>query len=704
MKFRSYNLLGELGDVEVDLKKILGKGATAVIYAASAQGHPCAAKIYHQNNTVDDAKIRAMLANAPANVRIQIAGGNHPQLAWPFALIREPSGENIGYLMPVVDLATSFSLDHYYDQTLIKKLKSPSEDALSFKLEIARNLSLLVADLHDHGHYFIDFKPQNIRVSLGSHVVTLVDCDGFSIAGTNGKRYPADLVSTDYISPEASKGNLRPTQLGVAQDLYALAVILFQLFNRGTHPFQGIVNSPAVTATTNDEKAAQGLYPHGLIANPYITPRPQSIHNFLDDGLRSLFDKAFIGVVCERPTAREWSDCLDKLLRNKGLSRCDLHPYDLTHMRFTDKQCPTCYLTGIQHQEFPSSRATVAASVKATTSSTANSKPPSPTGFSWILPTIFLFVMLGGVFLNTKNKDVYVDRYKSNSNDELCAAYFMATSEATKNEILTVVLRRGYKAFDDMCPPTKVIQVQPAKQVISPYSTARCAGSYEPAKCEAREAELQRETPEQASERRQALESERQRNLAIVNGVVGTCSREVLATRSTSKLCSLLGSPRNTCSGSEVREELERRGVFVYEGGCGNGSSPKSNGTTPRTQSQAKVDSKVARSRYLEILKDVEARIPELNPDSPLHRNDLTEIAAKRKESYMRQGMPDHEALARAVADLERQSVFRVQQRTEPSVPVEAPKVATPRVIDPGGHTGFPAKCRWVTYKDWSCD
>lgn len=397
MIFTIRDLTGEIGDAEVSISTPLGRGATAIIYPAVFQGEPCAAKIYHQDRTLDTAKITAMLANVPANVRIRVAGDRHPQLAWPFAILSDRSGRDVGYLMPLVDPAKSFSIDHYYDQILLKKLKSPSEGALSFKLEIARNLCLLVADLHDHGHYFIDIKPQNIRVLLGSHVVTLVDCDGFSIAGPDGTRYPAELVSSDYIAPEAYRNNTIPAQLGETQDRYALAVILFQLMNRGTHPFQGIIHLSSITASTNDEKAAKGLYPHGITPDVRITPRPQSIHFLLDDGLRTLFDAAFIGKSDSRPSARDWADCLDKLLRDKGLGRCDKEPYDLTHMRFTGKQCPTCYLARIKPMTIPSTR------VEPVVSSPIPSwKPPTPvpkpesvmSNFGWVVVAILVGLFL----------------------------------------------------------------------------------------------------------------------------------------------------------------------------------------------------------------------------------------------------------------------------------------------------------------------
>jgi hypothetical protein len=347
MKFRARGLNNRSGSAEVDMNQALGRGATAVIYRADFSGNPCAAKIYNADRRLDQKKISAMLENPPSNIQIELNGILYPQLAWPFARLQDDSNRNVGYLMPLVDLKKTFSLDHFYDQVLFKKMGAPTEGALSFRLEIARNLCLLVADLHDRGHYFIDMKPQNIRVWLGSHVVTLVDCDGFSIAGNDGTIYPAELLSSDYVAPEAYRSNAPPQTLGEAQDCYALSVIIFQLLNRGTHPFQGIIKELGITATTNDEKAAQGLYPHGVAEDTRIAPRPQSIHHLLDDGLRDIFDKAFIGTPGRRPKAKYWANRLDRLLRNKSLVRCSKEMFDIGHMRFSGKDCPACYISDL---------------------------------------------------------------------------------------------------------------------------------------------------------------------------------------------------------------------------------------------------------------------------------------------------------------------------------------------------------------------
>ena len=347
MNFKVIQSDGHIASLFVDETAKLGRGATANVYRVHFDGKDLAAKIYHQGKLFNKDKIRAMLENPPSDCDVISHGQEYPQFAWPLFIIWDKTGNEVGFLMPLVDTHESFTLDHYYDLGLFKKLQSHDEAALSYKLEVAKNLSRLVADLHRHGHFFIDCKPQNIRVFKQNHVVTLIDCDGFSIKGKN-KTFPAELLSTDYIAPEAQRNNTLPADLGELQDRYALAVILFQLLNRGTHPFQGLLTDNSLSVNTNDEKAAAGLYPYGIVPNPRIKPRPQSTHHLWCEETRILFEQAFAnGSPAARPSAREWADHFEILLTTKSIVRCEKHPNDVSHMRFRNMRCSACYLKAL---------------------------------------------------------------------------------------------------------------------------------------------------------------------------------------------------------------------------------------------------------------------------------------------------------------------------------------------------------------------
>jgi TonB family protein len=348
MNFQARDLKGSCGTAFVDQGRPLGRGATATVYPARLGGISLAAKVFHDDQRVPAAKLGAMMGNPPRGlISNGDDGGRHPRLAWPLAILSDTGGIDRGFLMPLLDLRDTFPLDYFYDPILAKKLKSSSEIALPFQIEIARHLSLLVASIHNRGHHFIDMKPQNIRVKRGTYEVSLLDCDGFSIVGLDGTRYSATLLSTDYISPEAYRGRTSPIQLGEAQDRYALAVLIFQLLNRGVHPFQGIIQNGIDGPATNDEKAAQGLYPHGIVADARIQPRPSSIHHLLDDELRALFDQAFIKEPEKRPSALDWTKKLRSLCQPDALARCTKEPNNPKHISFRGKECPACHLEAL---------------------------------------------------------------------------------------------------------------------------------------------------------------------------------------------------------------------------------------------------------------------------------------------------------------------------------------------------------------------
>jgi serine/threonine protein kinase len=408
-----------MAQIKIDKNTKLGRGATATIYKANFDGVLYAAKVYNDKNRFNKAKIEAMLSNPPANILIKFADEVFPQLAWPQKIFRLDNGETHGYLMPIIDLDESFPLDYFYDPVLFNKLNAPEESALSYKVEIARNLASIIADLHRHGHFFIDLKPQNIRVFRHTHVVTLLDCDGFSIACKTNKRFPADLISSDYISPEAYKNRTSPEQLGVEQDLYALAVILFQILNNGTHPFQGIIQDDNIDAPTNDEKAALALYPHGIENNKRILPRPQSIHELWPTSTRKLFDSAFVGDPKKRPTASEWAEHFDQLLKDKLLVRCEKHPLNIAHIKFKLKECPRCYLDNL------AKKPRTAKSTDTSQNKTYTQQPqaqytqsttkiyhshPKTEDISWFKYLFFVIVLIMGVRLYSKDepkKDTY---------------------------------------------------------------------------------------------------------------------------------------------------------------------------------------------------------------------------------------------------------------------------------------------------------
>lgn len=307
------------------------------------------AKIYHDPDKLNRAKIEAMIQNPPEHLTVKIGSREYPQYAWPTRLILDQGKRAIGYVMPRIDETESWTLDYFYDRTLLAELNSADEQSLTYKLLIGRNLSTLLAELHSRRHFMIDFKPQNIKVFLRSHIVALLDCDSYSIQGIGEKTFSATNYSSQYIAPEALRNKIPPSGLYEYQDCFALAVVLFRLLNNGTHPFQGI-QTTSTEFTTTDESVREGFYPHGLIPHPGITPRPQSIHQCFDDTTRAMFDRAFDATnsPSHRPSAKEWSSHFSRFLNDRSLQKCGVHPANPAHQHFAGKPCGACYLASLR--------------------------------------------------------------------------------------------------------------------------------------------------------------------------------------------------------------------------------------------------------------------------------------------------------------------------------------------------------------------
>lgn len=397
MQLQAFTNSRRINDVIINTSSIVGRGATAIVYKArydnDNEDH-LAAKIYSSPTKFNANKILAMLQSLPQEVYFKPGTNkNHIQLAWPVALLKDNQNRNVGYLMKLFDKKKSFPLDYYYDGILFEKMNAPSEAALSFKIEIAKNLTYLIHELHSLGHHFIDLKPQNILIAKDTHFVSALDCDGFSITSKSGGKFSAELVSTDYISPEATKNKLLPKDLDEKQDRYALAVVLFQLLNNGTHPFQGILKDKNANSSTNDQNASEKLYPYGLDPITEILPRPQSLHQCWPRELRELFDKAFLGSPSQRPSAIIWWKYFKSVLANKELARCNEKPNDIAHMRFKGKACPACYLTNLKVTPPAKSRKTTNKTNKSYVTPSVSKKIEDNNAWWWVIGFIIFLVL-----------------------------------------------------------------------------------------------------------------------------------------------------------------------------------------------------------------------------------------------------------------------------------------------------------------------
>ena len=321
--------------VPIDLGDQIGRGATAQVFNFTNKSQQYAAKIYKNPENIDWDKITQM-----TEYSYDATYSFTKKHAWPIGIIQE-NGTNVGFAMPLFDTSKFLSLDHFYDNILKSSVKDKNLLALPNLGLLCKNLANLMAEFHKHKIYLIDVKPQNIAVNLENNKITFLDCDGFSIRGNNGKVFAADLISTDYIAPEVINNKLLPSKLGEKQDLYALSVLIFQILNRGLHPFSGRTVAKGNNINTNDEKAAAGLFAYGKELSNRIKPHKSSLHEFWPDNLRYSFDKTFIDG--KRLTALAWSKVFSEIENKKAYARCSRYPNEASHIRFKGKECMHCF-------------------------------------------------------------------------------------------------------------------------------------------------------------------------------------------------------------------------------------------------------------------------------------------------------------------------------------------------------------------------
>ncbi len=266
-------------------------------------------------------KLEAMLAAPPRLPAIKHRRSKFHQLAWPTAIAESRNGKFLGFTMPQIDFEDSVSLE----RMLQKRMRQISglPEFYGFRVSCAYNLAVSISALHRRGHHIVDLKPANCRVYRKSMLLSLLDCDGFSILGGDGKRFVAGQYTPEYIAPESSKKD--PGDLGEEQDRFALAVIIFKLLNNGLHPFQARLEK-GLNGGTIQQMIEAGLYAYGLREARNCFPARQSVHHSFPDDLHRMFDQAFLGH--NRPAAAKWRDMLSAYADPSSgkLMRCDQEP------------------------------------------------------------------------------------------------------------------------------------------------------------------------------------------------------------------------------------------------------------------------------------------------------------------------------------------------------------------------------------------
>lgn len=309
---------------------LIASGGAGAVYAHPLDPNSCI-KLYLDKKQAQahDAKVRAMLATPPDNVRTK---GGVLQIAWPSEIVIQ-SGRFVGFVMPKLPSGT-WRFDAL-DTPLARRDKRVSE-SLKFRLVALVNLAKVLESLHAKDHFVVDLQPKNIYAyaqeagapPANSGFISLIDCDGFSIAGRSGsgQRYHAELVMEDYFSPHAlDPQTLMPDADRLRgferqQDLWAFALNAFRMLNHGLKPWDAKPKPHVRNPPDGKFRRIFELdrnYAYGRRPNPDFEALGTSRHASFSPELLDLFERTFRSSPVQ-PTLDEWVSVLGRLLSNQN--------------------------------------------------------------------------------------------------------------------------------------------------------------------------------------------------------------------------------------------------------------------------------------------------------------------------------------------------------------------------------------------------
>ena len=312
-----------------------GAGSVYLLPGAPAQ----VAKLYHPHldRAANRRKLEAMLELSPELPDQLENGKRYVQIAWPQAAVFDGQGGFAGFVMPLLDMAQTAELEQIMQERQARAAGLPT--GLGPKLTLAANLAAVIDALHQQQHYVVDLKPVNLRFYRDSLYIAMLDCDGFSIQG-HAERFPAEQFTADYLAPEFQRKGM-PAGTELAQDRFALAVVIFQLLNFGIHPYSGRPGN-AQAPTDIPGRIRDGYYAYGVKRHKNMAPNATSGHALMPPELRAMFDRAFSqSPNSQRPSAADWAQLLRGYAQRSG-GKLVVCAANAEHQHFAGQGCAAC--------------------------------------------------------------------------------------------------------------------------------------------------------------------------------------------------------------------------------------------------------------------------------------------------------------------------------------------------------------------------
>ena len=331
----------------LQLGGILSSGGEGFIHDVPSLPH-FVAKLWREPSERQAHKLNILLRHPPS---LPEEAGATIEVAWPADSLLDEQNVTRGYLMPKVPLDQFHELVTFCIPAARRNLERTRGTAFSRHelLGIARNLCLAFSHLHTANYVIGDVNHTNFLVrSDGS--LFMIDLDSVQATDpSNGRILRCTVGKDDFTPPRLVGTRFEDVDRTPDDDLFGLAVLIFQLLMDGCHPYD------PVDQTGGQGQVRQGNIRRGL--SPYVNldliqvraildleniPDPvireQQRQNILaliglgatadfdtvlgprisawmqmETEFRQLFSRAFGSAQPGRPTADEWAQVIDSV-------------------------------------------------------------------------------------------------------------------------------------------------------------------------------------------------------------------------------------------------------------------------------------------------------------------------------------------------------------------------------------------------------
>ena len=255
-------------------------------------------KIVHAPTSEFAERIAAMVNNPlrlPMNAPFRVA--------WPIEEVCRVDGTLCGFTMNAEQEAMDL------DQVMA----ADTAISIPFLVRIALNFTWMVDELIGTNCIPVDVHPQNVLVNRDGSVVA-IDVDSFQVE-LQGRNFRSAAAIDRFLAAELHGLDLHTINRKPAHVHFGVAVVLFMLFSRRTHPFacqwKGPGRSPGAVGCIR-----AGKWPYSPKYNDVAPPRNAPPFAALPSNIQNLFQLAFEvghGDPMARPTMADWCVALRSL-------------------------------------------------------------------------------------------------------------------------------------------------------------------------------------------------------------------------------------------------------------------------------------------------------------------------------------------------------------------------------------------------------